>query len=267
MSRWPRPASGPHGTDPDAGASAGGLDTQEVALLLAHARSLKDRAALSIACGCGLRVSKIAHLKVADIDSARMLIRVEQGKGPQGPLCYARARPPAERRDGFIFAFDLLAQLTRLFRTGTLNVSTSLFIPCQALNLKENAMTARDTLSTENIDGLIAGEIILRLAMDARTFATIFDPTALVTRRGDGDSVVVTPIAAWLNAVRSLTSPKDAGSARADQILSSSSRATWHSFKLRLWIPPREVTDLLSCFCLNGRWQIVQKVFAAEPLA
>ncbi|MFC5423285.1 tyrosine-type recombinase/integrase [Bosea eneae] len=58
------------------------LDTQEVALLLAHARSLKDRAALSIAYGCGLRVSEIANLKVADIDSARMLIRVEQGKNP-----------------------------------------------------------------------------------------------------------------------------------------------------------------------------------------
>lgn len=57
------------------------LGTAEVALLLAHARSFKDRAALSIAYGCGLRVSEIANLKVADIDSARMLIRVEQGKG------------------------------------------------------------------------------------------------------------------------------------------------------------------------------------------
>ncbi|MGO4741722.1 tyrosine-type recombinase/integrase [Bosea sp. 2KB_26] len=57
------------------------LGTEEVALLLAHARSLKDQAALSIAYGCGLRASEIAHLKVADIDSARMLIRVEQGKG------------------------------------------------------------------------------------------------------------------------------------------------------------------------------------------
>lgn len=37
--------------------------------------------------------------------------------------------------------------------------------------------------------------------------------------------------------------------------------------KLRLQIPPRGVTDLLSCFYLNGRWQIVQKVFAAEILA
>ena len=57
------------------------LSPEEVALLLAHAPSLKYRAALSIAYGCGLRVSEIVNLKVADIDSARMLIRVEQGKG------------------------------------------------------------------------------------------------------------------------------------------------------------------------------------------
>ena len=57
------------------------LIPEEVALLLAHAPNLKYRAALSVAYGCGLRISEIAHLKVSDIDSARMLIRVEQGKG------------------------------------------------------------------------------------------------------------------------------------------------------------------------------------------
>ncbi len=57
------------------------LSPEEVALLLAHAPNLKYRAALSVAYGCGLRISEIANLKVADIDSARMLIRVEQGKG------------------------------------------------------------------------------------------------------------------------------------------------------------------------------------------
>ena len=57
------------------------LSPEEVALLLAHAPNLKYRAALSVAYGCGLRVSEIANLKVADIDSARMLVRVEQGKG------------------------------------------------------------------------------------------------------------------------------------------------------------------------------------------
>jgi integrase/recombinase XerD len=57
------------------------LSPEEVARRLAHAPSLKDRAALSVASGCGLRVSEIANLKVAAIDSARMLIRVEPGKG------------------------------------------------------------------------------------------------------------------------------------------------------------------------------------------
>jgi integrase len=56
------------------------LSPEEVARLLAHAPSLKDRAALSVASGCGLRVSEIANLKVADLDSARRLIRVEQGE-------------------------------------------------------------------------------------------------------------------------------------------------------------------------------------------
>jgi integrase/recombinase XerD len=57
------------------------LSPEEVALLLHCAPSLKHKAALSVAYGCGLRVSEITHLKVGDIDSARMLIRVEQGKG------------------------------------------------------------------------------------------------------------------------------------------------------------------------------------------
>jgi integrase/recombinase XerD len=57
------------------------LSPEEVALLLHCAPSLKHKAALSVAYGCGLRVSEIVHLKVGDIDSTRMLIRVEQGKG------------------------------------------------------------------------------------------------------------------------------------------------------------------------------------------
>jgi len=57
------------------------LSTEEVSRLLGCAPGLKYQAALSVAYGCGLRVSEIVHLKVGDIDSARMLIRVEQGKG------------------------------------------------------------------------------------------------------------------------------------------------------------------------------------------
>ena len=57
------------------------LSREEVARLIAAASSLKYQAAFSIAYGTGLRISEVAHLKVGDIDSKRMTLRVEQGKG------------------------------------------------------------------------------------------------------------------------------------------------------------------------------------------
>jgi site-specific recombinase XerD len=57
------------------------LTREEVGRLIDSARTLKHRTALSVAYGAGLRVSEVVALKVADIDSQRMLLRVEQGKG------------------------------------------------------------------------------------------------------------------------------------------------------------------------------------------
>ena len=57
------------------------LSPDEVARLLDAAPGLKYKAALSVAYGAGLRASEVTSLKVSDIDSARMVIRVEQGKG------------------------------------------------------------------------------------------------------------------------------------------------------------------------------------------
>ena len=57
------------------------LSQEEVARLLEAAPGLKYKAALSVAYGAGLRVSEVADLKVSDIDSQRMTLRVEQGKG------------------------------------------------------------------------------------------------------------------------------------------------------------------------------------------
>lgn len=79
------------------------LSPEEVALLLHCAPSLKHKAALSVAYGCGLRVSEIVHLKVGDIDSERMVIRVEQGKG---------------RKDRYVMLSpDLLELLRRWWRS------------------------------------------------------------------------------------------------------------------------------------------------------
>jgi len=57
------------------------LSCEEVARLIAAAPNLKYQTALSIAYGAGLRVSEITALKIGDIDSQRMTLRVEQGKG------------------------------------------------------------------------------------------------------------------------------------------------------------------------------------------
>src|ERR1035441_5005116 len=56
------------------------LSREEVNRLLDAAKNLKHQTALSVAYGAGLRVSEVTALKVGDIDSQRMLLRVEQGE-------------------------------------------------------------------------------------------------------------------------------------------------------------------------------------------
>jgi site-specific recombinase XerD len=57
------------------------LSREEVARLIGAACNLEHQAALSAAYGAGLRVSEVSALKVGDIDSTRMTLRIEQGKG------------------------------------------------------------------------------------------------------------------------------------------------------------------------------------------
>jgi integrase/recombinase XerD len=58
------------------------LSPTEVAALLTTPRNLKHRAILTTLYAAGLRVSELCQLQVTDIDSARMVLRVRQGKGP-----------------------------------------------------------------------------------------------------------------------------------------------------------------------------------------
>jgi len=77
------------------------LSLEEIARLLAAAPGPKYKAALSAAYGAGLRVSEVVALKVSDIDSERMLLRIEQGKGRKG------------RKDRFAMLSPLLLELLR----------------------------------------------------------------------------------------------------------------------------------------------------------
>ncbi len=57
------------------------LSRDEVKRLIAACDNLKHLTALSVAYGAGLRASEVAALKVTDVDSQRMVLRIQQGKG------------------------------------------------------------------------------------------------------------------------------------------------------------------------------------------
>jgi integrase/recombinase XerD len=67
------------------------LSREEVSSLIAATKHLKLQTALSVTYGAGLRVSEVTALKVGDVDSTRMTLRIQQGKG--GKDRYAMLSP------------------------------------------------------------------------------------------------------------------------------------------------------------------------------
>ena len=57
------------------------LDLSEVESIFSVTKNLKHKAMLMITYSSGLRVSETARLKMTDIDSKRMTVRIRQGKG------------------------------------------------------------------------------------------------------------------------------------------------------------------------------------------
>jgi integrase/recombinase XerD len=86
------------------------LSATEVHEFFQHVCTIRYRAALMTTYGAGLRVSEVVSLRVSDIDSKRMLIRVQQGKGKKDRYamlsprllevlrCWWRSRYPARQR-------------------------------------------------------------------------------------------------------------------------------------------------------------------------
>jgi hypothetical protein len=100
--------------------------------------------------------------------------------------------------------------------------------------------------------------------MDADKLASIFHCSSSVTKVGEDGNVSVMPVEMWLAAVRNLKAPKQLGLERHDEILSIDVVRELALLKLRLQIPPRYFTDMLSCLKVNGAWKIVQKVMTTE---
>ena len=100
--------------------------------------------------------------------------------------------------------------------------------------------------------------------MDADKFASIFHPSSSVTKVGEDGNVSVTPIERWLAAVRNMKAPQQLALERYDEILSIDVEGELGLLKLKLQIPPRNFTDMLSCLKVDGTWKIVQKVMTTE---
>jgi site-specific recombinase XerD len=110
------------------------LSPDEVLRLLDAASPGRDRVLLQVAYGCGLRLSELLHLRVADIDSARMVLHIRQGKGAKDRLVplslrlleelrayWRRYRPqhwlfPGHRADGTLTASNIQRRFGRLVK-------------------------------------------------------------------------------------------------------------------------------------------------------
>jgi hypothetical protein len=100
--------------------------------------------------------------------------------------------------------------------------------------------------------------------MDAERFETIFHPLSAVTRIGDDGEVSVMPIEAWLAGVRNAAAPRELELERKDEVVAIDVSDNIALVKLRLQMPPRYFTDLLSCLKVQGDWKIVQKVMSVD---
>lgn len=75
------------------------LSRQELERLFISTMNRKHRVMLMTAYAAGLRVSELVAIKVSDIDSERMMIRVEQGKGSKDRYTILSGRLLSELRD------------------------------------------------------------------------------------------------------------------------------------------------------------------------
>jgi integrase/recombinase XerD len=158
------------------------LSPEEVARLLDAAPGLKYKAALSVAYGAGLRAAEVVSLKVSDIDSERMVIRVEQGKGRKDRyvmlsphlLQLLRAWWKATRPQGWLFpGRDRVQPMT----TRQLNRACHAAAQMAEIDKNVSLHTLRHSFATHLLEQNIDVRVIQVLLGHAK-----LDTTALYTR-------------------------------------------------------------------------------------
>jgi len=105
-------------------------------------------------------------------------------------------------------------------------------------------------------DGLYEG--------DADKLASVFHPASFLTWEVDGERRELSRDD-WLEAVRNRPSGKASGLARDDAILLLDQSGPGTAFaKVKCQLPPRYFTDYLNLLKVDGRWQVVQKIYAVQ---
>jgi integrase/recombinase XerD len=158
------------------------LSPEEIARLLNAVPALKYKAALSVAYGAGLRAAEVISLKVCDIDSKRMIIRVEQGKGRKDRyvmlspslLALLRAWWQAARPKGWLFPGRNPVQPMT-----TRQLNRACRAAAQAAGIERNVSlhTLRHSFATHLLEHNIDVRVIQVLLGHAK-----LDTTALYTR-------------------------------------------------------------------------------------
>src|SRR3954452_14468641 len=158
------------------------LSPEEVARLLDAAPGLKYKVALSVSYGAGLRAAEVVSLKVGDIDSTRMIIRVEQGKGGKDRnvmlsphlLDLLRAWWKAARPRGWLFPGRHPVQP---ITTRQLNRACHAAAQMAEINKRVSLHTLRHSFATHLLEQNIDVRVIQVLLRHAK-----LDTTALYTR-------------------------------------------------------------------------------------
>ena len=158
------------------------LNPEEVVRLLDAAPGLKYKAALSVAYGAGLRATEVISLKVSDIDSKQMIIRVEQGKGGKDRnimlspslLDLLRTWWRAARPRGWLFPGRDPAQP---MTTRQLNRACHAAAQMAEINKRVSLHTLRHSFATHLLEQNIDVRVIQVLLGHAK-----LDTTALYTR-------------------------------------------------------------------------------------
>jgi integrase/recombinase XerD len=172
------------------------LSPEEVVRLLEAAPGPKYKAAFAAAYGAGLRISEVVALKVSDVDSKRMLLRIEQGKGRKDR--YAMLSPQllellrdwwriARPRIWLFSGYDPMQPLS----TRQLNRAVHAAAAVAEIKKRVTPHTLRHSFATHLLEQKIAIRVIQVLLGHAK-----LDTTAIYTR-------VAT------NTIRTVISPLD----------------------------------------------------------